>query len=379
MAQETMGKWERVWGALTGEYMPDRVPVSPMVMSGAAAGLQGISQGKVYSDYSIALDALIKTYDQFGGWDQLMGWVFSEDMTYIGGVPYTWKLPGRDLPDDYTLQIHEEQTLSIDDIHFIIENGYATFVSQILRKRLYGWDEAMLKTAIDKYTKLITDTYNEFTVKRGVEAAYGSSTLHPFFGLSMGRTLIGFTEDLYYRGDLIEKAINRMTDDDIVRIIKECKASGKMVVGNIEERASAYNYPLHIFERFWLPYTARYLEALSAEGIITVFHMDQPWDKNIPLMKKYLPKRSFALQLDGTTNMIEAKKYMGDYCNFQGDVPASLMSIGTPEDVYDYCKRLIKEVGYDGMFILINGCECPIDVKPENLAAMLRAAKESFY
>lgn len=110
-----------------------------------------------------------------------------------------------------------------------------------------------------------------------------------------------------------------------------------------------------------------------------MFHLDQPWNKNLPIMKKCLPKGSFGLQLDGTTDIVEAKKVMGDHCSFQGDVPASLLSLGKPEEVSAYCKHLIKEVGYDGGFTLVSGCEVPTDVKPENLTAMLEAARTAFY
>jgi methylmalonyl-CoA mutase cobalamin-binding domain/chain len=54
-----------------------------------------------------------------------------------------------------------------------------------------------------------------------------------------------------------------------------------------------------------------------------------------------------------------------------GDVPASLLSLGKPEEVHAYCKRLIDEVGDGWGFMLTTGCECPIDVKPENLRAMV--------
>ena len=51
------------------------------------------------------------------------------------------------------------------------------------------------------------------------------------------------------------------------------------------------------------------------------------------------------------------------------------MSLGKPEDVETYCKRLIDEVGQDGGFILSNGCSMPSDPKPENVRAMIQIAK----
>lgn len=58
-----------------------------------------------------------------------------------------------------------------------------------------------------------------------------------------------------------------------------------------------------------------------------------------------------------------------------GDVPAALLKLGEPDEVDEYCRRLITEVGSDGGFILSSGCTVPIDAKPENVSAMLQSVK----
>jgi len=57
-----------------------------------------------------------------------------------------------------------------------------------------------------------------------------------------------------------------------------------------------------------------------------------------------------------------------------GDVPASLLTLGTPDEVRDYCQRLIDVVGDEGGFILTTGCECPVDAKFENVKMMIDVA-----
>jgi len=56
-----------------------------------------------------------------------------------------------------------------------------------------------------------------------------------------------------------------------------------------------------------------------------------------------------------------------------GDVPAALLTLGTPDEVNEYCIRLIKDIGPTG-FILHSGCDIPIDAKLENVQAMVAAA-----
>jgi uroporphyrinogen-III decarboxylase len=52
-----------------------------------------------------------------------------------------------------------------------------------------------------------------------------------------------------------------------------------------------------------------------------------------------------------------------------------LLSVGRPEDVAAYCRKLIDEVGGDGGFILGSGCSVPPDVRPENFRAMIETGK----
>jgi uroporphyrinogen-III decarboxylase len=51
------------------------------------------------------------------------------------------------------------------------------------------------------------------------------------------------------------------------------------------------------------------------------------------------------------------------------------MSVGKPEDVEAYCKKLIDEVGNDGGLLLSTGCGLPAATKKENFEAMLRTGK----
>ncbi|UCG83707.1 MAG: uroporphyrinogen-III decarboxylase, partial [Dehalococcoidia bacterium] len=120
--------------------------------------------------------------------------------------------------------------------------------------------------------------------------------------------------------------------------------------------------------------TQEIVDALWSEGIVTWFHLDQCWDKNISYFKQ-LPRGSAILALDGTTDIFAAKEVLRGHLCLAGDVHPSLTSLGKPEDVEAYCKKLIDEVGGDGGFILGTGCEMPTAVKLDNWRAMCQTAK----
>ena len=58
-----------------------------------------------------------------------------------------------------------------------------------------------------------------------------------------------------------------------------------------------------------------------------------------------------------------------------GNVPSSLLQVGTPQDVEDYCKKLIDEVGRDGGLIVAPRSSID-EANPENIMRMVDVTKE---
>jgi len=83
-------------------------------------------------------------------------------------------------------------------------------------------------------------------------------------------------------------------------------------------------------------------------------------------------------ELDSMTDIFKAKEVLKGHMCIAGDVPAASSALGTPEEVEEYCKKLIDVVGEGGGFILSSGCTVPVDCKIENLKAMVNTAK-SYY
>jgi uroporphyrinogen-III decarboxylase len=119
------------------------------------------------------------------------------------------------------------------------------------------------------------------------------------------------------------------------------------------------------------------IEQVLAAGFTPMLHLDSNWDRYIERFLE-LPKGQVVINLDSTTNIFRAKEILkGHLCIF-GDVPASLLKLGTPEEVTAYVKKLIDVVGEGGGFILGTGCECPIDARWENVQAMIDTGKNYY-
>ncbi|MBI3920824.1 MAG: uroporphyrinogen-III decarboxylase-like protein, partial [Armatimonadetes bacterium] len=73
----------------------------------------------------------------------------------------------------------------------------------------------------------------------------------------------------------------------------------------------------------------------------------------------------------------EMKRQHGDRLSFWGGVSTQqLLPYGTPEEVRAEVRRLIKEVGRDGGYILAPAHGIPGDAKPENIMALIEVANE---
>ena len=56
-----------------------------------------------------------------------------------------------------------------------------------------------------------------------------------------------------------------------------------------------------------------------------------------------------------TTDVFHAKKVIGKTMCIAGNMPISLLHVGTKDDIRSYTKRLIEEVGKDGGFVMSCG------------------------
>jgi uroporphyrinogen-III decarboxylase len=368
MRSETMTSIERMECALNLEK-PDRTPIWPDITTSAACSLTGQKFWEVASKgYQAQQDAEFRFFEEYGGWDAANPALTPEVYT-AGG--FRMKKPTKDSPE---VQFIEGEDTKYEDYEIISEIGWSNFVSEHL---IYRISDIKNKAEYDMlFADVINGTISAIDEyrKRGVYIYYAQPNNHPFFTLSLSRSMVKFTEDLYYRPAMVEKALKKMTTDFIEFGIGLCKAANVTIMKMAEERAGAFFYPLSIFERFWWPYTEQIVDAFQAEGIMISFHLDTCWDKNIPYFKK-LPRKSAILELDGMTDIFAAKEVLRNHICIASDVHPTLMSLGKPEDVAAYCKRLIDEVGGDGGHILSTACSLPAAAKKENFKAMLETGK----
>ena len=371
MIQETMGKQERLEAAVALEDV-DRHPVFPILVT-SAPRLYGITQAEAWLNHDVAREALIRCYEEYGyDLGSKPNYYYPMLPGKFLGAPVRNLIPGRQLGEDDLYQIDERVLFGREDYDKIASLGWNQY-----------WDENYEKMSGKSFEKLVSmqTISNQLFVddmkiceERGMPIFLGVAVDSVLMAFSLCRTLTEFTKDLHQVPDKVEAAMKASCDDLISSAIAVCKNNGKPTAFIVLERGSGYYYRPEIFERFEWPFLQRYVDAFVSEGILPWLHFDTDWGINLPYLKE-LPKGKCVCDLDSTTDIFRAKEILRDHMCISGDVPAALLSLGKPEEVVEYCKKLIDEVGDGGGFMLTTGCECPIDVKAENLRAMVETGK----
>jgi uroporphyrinogen-III decarboxylase len=127
------------------------------------------------------------------------------------------------------------------------------------------------------------------------------------------------------------------------------------------------------FKTFYWPSLKNLLLGLINEGCVPFPWAEGGYNSRLEVIKD-VPRGKVLWGFDAT-DMERAKKVVGDAACIGGNIPQSLLQIGTPEEVKRNVKGLIDTCGKGGGFILMNGAVID-EAKPENIRAMIDYTKE---
>jgi hypothetical protein len=369
---------ERIEAAIRLEK-PDRVPLVPIIdMFSSRYG--GITQHDMMFDIDKADLALQRTLDELGGIDGIHFSYAGLGRTFQTIVPSPPRMPGIDgVPVDVEFQFVEKSVMEPEEYLQIEERGPGKWLIDKLKA---SHPELSSPTGLMKiFSGLTVDMLkNKRSIhrwrKKGIEPLVGPNiTITPIEAISMAlRSFNDFILDLFRCPEEVKAGCKAMmkTFKNLGSMMILSSGIKRIFIGGT--RTSASFISPRQFEEFALPQWVEISEYFTAKGVTPVLHLDSDWTAFFPYLKN-LPRGKCVLNLDGTSDIFKAKEVLGDHMCIMGDVPAALLKLGEPEEVDEYCRRLITEVGAGGGFILSSGCTIPIDARPENVKAMLASVK----
>lgn len=127
------------------------------------------------------------------------------------------------------------------------------------------------------------------------------------------------------------------------------------------------------FKNFYWPTLRKVILGLIDAGCVPFPAAEGGYNSRLEVIKD-LPRGKTIWMFD-QTDLINAKEIVGDTLCIFGNMPSTLLELGTPQEVRDYAKKLIDTVGKGGGYIMANGAFFD-HAKPENVKAMVDFTKE---
>lgn len=365
MANDTLEtRWERIRRAVALET-PDRVPVV-LEYAGFAAHVTQTPMARFLGSARASLDAMIRTFSEVGGGDAInygAFWPYALSHIFLARV----RVPGVDLPDDEMWQVVESELMTRDDYPRILEQGWPAFSRAYLAERVLDdvppdylpprWESPDVRGA---------------WAKVGVPVLCGGDISPPVELLCGARSMVPFFIDMVEIPDTLDEVMGAMAPHLASAVIGQATKLGYPCVWVGGWRGAPTLMSPAMWDRFVWPHLRRLTFEVLNAGMIPILHLDSNWTRELARFRE-LPRGRCIMALDGSTDIFKAKEVLGDHLCLMGDVPAAMLYGGTPDEVYRYSSRLIRELGPEG-FILQSGCDIPTDAKIENVRAMVAAA-----
>jgi len=392
--------------------VPDRVPMLNAAIQGFAFDYSGITMREAMVDFDKAFKAEVKLYQDFADFDAYSGagFVFPLDMF----ASLDWqrvKWPGHGVPENATFQFIEKEYMPVEEMDEFLDDPSNWFIHKYLPRLspvlapfadlppihdnlmfyqglaefLYAFTDprwADTLKALQKGGKAIADWYDylakldqEISGNLGIPHFLGAYTQVPFDVLSL--FFRGWTSsvlDMYRRPEELFKMMDKILPWVTDYAIRGAEAYGLPIVELYIYKGADVFMSDEQYETFYWPTLKAVIMKLLEHDLIPWIWTQAAYDRHLKYFKE-LPKGSCLVHFEAGTDIFKAKEILGDTLCIEGNVPNSMLATGTPDQVREYCKKLIDVCGKGGGYMMDFSALLD-EAKPENVQAMIEFTKE---
>ncbi len=389
--------------------VPDRVPIVPSFGMFPALD-NGYTCEEVMNDYQKATDAWLKTLADFEP-DLYRASSYAFPSKVFTALDYKLlKLPGRDLPAQSGFQFHEKEFVRADAFYDAFIDDPTDYMQRFYLPRVCGNLEPFkalppLSTWFGYYLGLVGNVsffgrpevaaaldalqragaeslkwvshVREETLKiesMGFPDITGGHAAAPFDVIGdWFRGTQGIMMDMYRHPDKLLKAMERLVPIQIRMGAEGSKRVGKPVVLLMLHKGPHGFMSNAQFEKFYWPTLKAVMLGLIEEGLVPMPLFEGNYTSRLDIIKDIPPGK--AIYWFETVDIHKAKEALGGRVCFRGNVPGSLLYMGSTEQVGQYTRELIDVVGKDGGLMV----DCGIwfdQAKHENVQEMVKVTKE---
>jgi len=370
---------------------PDMVPLRPFVAE-FTAKYAGYTIQEVTHDYEKAFAAARKCAADFD-WDAIV-----PNMVYVWtGLVKAISLryyacPGIELPPDTTFQYLEPPEdgawMRPDEYDELIRDPtgylYNVWLPRVAADVSPGGEPASYRNnlsfvrggmAMMQYFGAFGAQIERIRRESGTVSALAGILKGPFDIIADKlRGYKGLCTDLFRQPKKVEAAAEALAPHLLHVAAATADPERNVPVGFWMHRGCVPFVSREQFERYYWPSLKWVIEGLWEKGIQTLFYAEGDWDPNIDFFTE-LPEKSIVYHVD-RGDVFEVHRKLGEKFCISGGIPNDLLALGTPDDVRQYCKKVIDGVARDGGYIMDAGAIMQDDTRPENLRAMTEATRE---
>lgn len=338
--KDRMSPKERVSAFLAGKPM-DRVPAAPLLLNHPARVL-GVPIKATNTDGKLLAKAHVAAYRRYG----------HDFITILTCTANISEAMGAKL-------IFPE-----DDVAMIGEPGMKTLEEVDDLEPANPYTDGRLPLYLEA-TRLAVEEV-------GDEVFVCTLPAGPFTAAAQLRGTEDFMMETYKDPERIHKLLSVCTQSIINFIDAIVEAGGVPVLA--EPVGSGSLVSKKTFREFNQPCLKRISDHIHAKGLPVLAHI---CGNAKPIMEPWLESGPDLCSVDWPTDLAWFSQTYGDKVAILGNVtPAETMLLGNPAQVIDEAKRCIDKAGHNPKgFILGSGCEVPVNSPPENIQALVDAAR----
>jgi uroporphyrinogen decarboxylase len=193
----------------------------------------------------------------------------------------------------------------------------------------------------------------------------------PFRHASMLRGAENVLRDMYKQKENLRELMEVALASLIVYAVAVISAGADIIMVS-DPTSSGDAISKKHWEAWGLPYTTRLVNLIKRSGVKTILHV---CGDTTDRLESLALTGVDCLSLDEAVDFEKARQILGPKYCLMGNINTTLMAIGSPDDVEEATREVIQKAGKDGHLLVSAGCQLAEMVPPENVAAMVRAAR----
>jgi uroporphyrinogen decarboxylase len=185
---------------------------------------------------------------------------------------------------------------------------------------------------------------------------------------------------LVKKPELVQRMLRLATDHvlDIVRYWIDVFGTGCVHVQIWEPLTTNQIISPKQFEKFVFPFQFELHEKILDMGIKHLLcHICGDQNLNLPYWRTIPMGRSGVISIGNEVDITTAIEYFGENCIIAGNIDPITLQTGTPGEIYELCRQAIEKGKHAPRgYVMMPGCEMPVNTPPYNLYAMKMALED---